>query len=93
MRIAVSNDHAGAPMRDVVFDTLRRLGHEAVDFGADGKCPVDYPDYAVAAVRALARGEVDRAILICGSGIGMSIVANRILVYGVPWPRTFSLPK
>jgi ribose 5-phosphate isomerase B len=78
VKIALSNDHAGAPMRSVVRDVLERLGHEVKDFGAKGDCSVDYPEYAAQALRALARGEVDRAILICGSGIGMSIVANRI---------------
>ncbi len=73
MKIAIANDHAGAPMREVVVK-----GHEIVDCGTDGSCSVDYPDYAVKAVSLLVRRQVDRAILICGSGIGMSIVANRV---------------
>jgi len=78
VKIAFSNDHAGSPMRTAVLQVLKELGHEILDFGADGQCSVDYPDYAVPALQALVRGEVDRAILICGSGIGMSIVANRL---------------
>jgi ribose 5-phosphate isomerase B len=78
MKIAFSNDHAGANMREILLGTLRDLGHEVVDYGADGSCSVDYPDYAMPALLALARGEVERAILVCGSGVGMSITANRI---------------
>lgn len=64
-------------MRTAVVNVVRDLGHEILDFGADGACSVDYPDYALPAIRALLEGKADRAILICGSGIGMSIVANR----------------
>lgn len=78
MKIAFSNDHAGSPMRTAVLQVLKELGHEVLDFGADGQCSVDYPDYALPALQALVKGEADRAILICGSGIGMSIVANRL---------------
>lgn len=65
-------------MRSVVLEVIKGLGHEVVDYGAKGDCSVDYPDFAAPALRALLRQEVDRVILICGSGIGMSIVANRI---------------
>ncbi|MCX7624614.1 MAG: ribose 5-phosphate isomerase B [Candidatus Sumerlaeaceae bacterium] len=78
MRIALSNDHAGAPMRAVIMEVLRSLGHEVIDYGSDGTCSVDYPDYALPALRALLAGQADRVILICGSGIGMSITANRL---------------
>lgn len=78
MRIAFSNDHAGAPMREHLLPLLRELGHEILDFGADGQASVDYPDYASPALRALISGQVERTILVCGSGVGMSIVANRI---------------
>lgn len=78
MRIAIANDHAGASMRDIVIKVLQAHGHEIIDCGTDGSCAVDYPDYAIQAVTKLVQHEVDRVILICGSGIGMSIVANRI---------------
>ncbi|AXA35568.1 MAG: ribose 5-phosphate isomerase B [Candidatus Hydrogenedentota bacterium] len=78
MRIAFSNDHAGAPMREHLLPILKQLGHEVLDFGADGQASVDYPDYASPALRALISGQVERTILVCGSGVGMSIVANRI---------------
>lgn len=64
-------------MRTAVANAVRDLGHEILDYGADGTCSVDYPEYALPAIRALLEGKADRAILICGSGIGMSIVANR----------------
>lgn len=78
MKIAFSNDHAGAPMRSIILAKLQELGHEVIDYGAQGDCSVDYPDYAKPALEALVNGRVDRAILVCGSGIGMSIAANRI---------------
>lgn len=79
MRIAVANDHRGAMVREQVIEHLKKRGHEVVDFGTDSAaCAVDYPDYAAKASRAVASREVDRAILICATGIGMSIAANKI---------------
>jgi ribose 5-phosphate isomerase B len=77
MRIAFSNDHAGAEMRPALLAHLAKKGHEVLDRGVDGTQPVDYPDQAAAAIRELVEGRADRAILICGSGVGMSIAANR----------------
>jgi ribose 5-phosphate isomerase B len=77
MKVAFTNDHAGFPAREQLMKRLHELGHEVVDFGAQSTDSVDYPDYAVPAVEALMRGDVDRAVLVCGSGVGMSIVANR----------------
>ena len=77
MKIAFSNDHAAAEIRDAIVQYLRDLGHEVVDYGERDGRSVDYPDKALPAVRDLAEGKVDRAVLVCGSGIGMSIVANR----------------
>ena len=77
MKIAFSNDHAGFPSRGALLKRLGELGHEVVDFGAKSTESVDYPDYAVPACEALVRGDVERAVLVCGSGVGMSIVANR----------------
>lgn len=65
-------------MREHLLPILKQLGHEVLDFGADGQASVDYPDYASPALRALISGQVERTILVCGSGVGMSIVANRI---------------
>lgn len=77
MKIAFSNDHAALDSRERLIRKLQSLGHEVVDYGVAENRSVDYPDVAKPAVEALARGEVDRTILVCGSGIGMSMVANR----------------
>jgi ribose 5-phosphate isomerase B len=78
LKIAFANDHAGFPARERILVKLRSLGHEVVDFGVSSDSAVDYPDYARPAAQALAQGEVDRAVLVCGSGVGMSIAANRV---------------
>lgn len=60
-----------------MLDKVRSLGHEVIDFGAASEEPVDYPDVIAPAAHALARGEVERAIVVCGSGVGASVIANR----------------
>lgn len=77
MRIAFSNDHAAVAEKGFLVNKLRELGHEIVDYGARTTESVDYPDYIAPAAEALMRGNVDRAVIICGSGVGSSIVANR----------------
>lgn len=78
MIIALANDHAGYILRGLVLEEITRGGHQVLDCGHDGTDSVDYPDYAARAARAVAEGKADRAILICGTGIGMSIAANKI---------------
>ena len=78
MRIAVGSDHRGVEMRGRLVELLLRLGQEVVDIGCHGLVPVDYPDIAAEVGRKVSRGEVDRGILICGSGLGMCIAANKI---------------
>ncbi len=78
MRIAVGSDHRGVELRAKLIAFLEQLGEEVVDAGADGSQPVDYPDVAAAVARKVAGGEVDRGILVCGTGIGMCIAANKI---------------
>jgi len=78
MKIAVGADHLGLPLKDAVKAHLEARGHEVVDFGVTTASPVDYPDVALDVARAVARGEHDRAILICGTGIGMAIAANKV---------------
>lgn len=78
MRIAFANDHAAFAQRQAVLDALRGDGHEVLDFGTKTSEPVDYPDFVAPAAEALAAGQADRAIVMCGSGVGASIVANKV---------------
>ena len=78
MRIAVGADHAGFPLKAPVIEKLRACGHEVVDLGTDRTEAVDYPDYAQAVGEAGMRGEADRGVLVCGSGVGASVAANKI---------------
>jgi ribose 5-phosphate isomerase B len=76
-RWAIANDHAGLPLKATVADAIRALGHELVDLGTNSADSVDYPDFAHALAAKVAAGDVARGVLICGSGIGVSIAANR----------------
>ena len=78
MRIAVGSDHRGVDMRMKLVELLARLGQEVVDVGCHGEGNVDYPDIAAIVARKVAGQEADRGILICGSGLGMCIAANKI---------------
>lgn len=77
MKFAVGADHAGVELKDRLGDVLRARGIEFVDFGADGSVPVDYPDKASEVARAVAAGQADRGLLVCGTGVGMAMSANR----------------
>lgn len=77
MRIAVASDHRGYAVKGRIIELVRSLGHEAVDLGPEGPDNVDYPDYAARVALAVSKLEVDRGILICGTGVGMCIVANK----------------
>ena len=77
MRIALSADHAGYELKDHLVAWLREAGHEAIDLGTNGPESVDYPDYGARLARAIASGDADRGIAVCGSGIGISIAVNR----------------
>ena len=79
MRIIVAADHAGFPLNERVISELRAMGHEITDIGThDGSLPDDYPDYALAVGRAVQGGEVEAGILICGSGVGACVAANKL---------------
>lgn len=78
MDIAVGADHAGYEMKEIIADQLREVGHEVVDVGTDSTDSVDYPDFAAALGRAVIDGRAERGILICGSGAGASIAANKL---------------
>ena len=78
MKIAIGADHLGLPLKNSVRAHLEQLGHEVVDFGVNDPAPVDYPDVAVEVAHAVAAGTFERAILVCGTGIGMAITANKV---------------
>lgn len=78
MRYAVACDHAGYPLKDVVVAELEKLGHEVVDLGAYDEQPSDYPDFARALGLSVASGETPRGVLLCGSGVGASVAANKV---------------
>ncbi len=77
MRIAVGSDHRGVSMRAKIVHLLNNLGHEVDDVGAFNDKSVDYPDVAAVVARKVSKKEADRGILICGTGLGMAIVANK----------------
>ncbi|MCM3635273.1 MULTISPECIES: ribose 5-phosphate isomerase B [Paenibacillus] len=77
MKIAISADHGGFRLKNEIVPFIQSLGHEIVDFGCDCDTSVDYPDYALPVCDLVAEGKADRGILICGTGIGMSIAANK----------------
>ena len=78
MKVAVAADHGGWPLKDTVIATVRGAGHEPIDLGTNSAAPVDYPDFAAAAARAVLRGEAERGIIICGSGVGAAVAANKL---------------
>jgi ribose 5-phosphate isomerase B len=78
MRLALGADHAGFELKNLVAATLREAGHEILDLGTSGPAPVDYPDFAAAVGEAVLDGRVDRGIVICGSGVGASVAANKL---------------
>lgn len=78
MKIAIGSDHAGFALKEDLKKFLKRKGHEVKDFGAYSEESVDYPDFARPAAEAVASGEFDRGIIACGSGVGVTIVANKV---------------
>jgi len=78
MKIAIANDHRGFSMKEQIKTIVSELGHKQVDLGSFDDHPVDYPDMAYAASVAVAKKEVDRAILVCSMGMGMCIAANKV---------------
>ncbi|MBN1452176.1 MAG: ribose 5-phosphate isomerase B [Anaerolineales bacterium] len=91
MKIAVATDHAGFPLKAAVLEVVRAAGHEVLDLGTDSTEPVDYPDYAEKLGRAIQSGQVERGILLCGSGVGASIAANKMAgVYAAVCHDTYS---
>jgi ribose 5-phosphate isomerase B len=77
MRISVGSDHRGVQVKAKLLELLEQLGHEVVDVGTDSTESVDYPDFAACVAKQVAEHSVERGILICGTGIGMAIAANK----------------
>lgn len=78
MRTVIGSDHAGFEMKGTLAKHLRDLGHEVVDVGTNCAEPMDYPDFAEAVGRAVLNGRADRGVLVCGSGVGASVAANKL---------------
>lgn len=78
MKVAIGSDHAGYAMKEIIKKYLNRKGIELEDFGTHSTASVDYPDYAYPVAGAVAKGKFDRGILLCGSGVGMCITANKV---------------
>lgn len=78
MRIAIGGDHAGYELKDELIPLIEGLGHEVLDMGAHSAEPSDYPDFALAVGEAVRDGRADRGVLVCGSGAGVTVAANKI---------------
>ena len=78
MRIAIAADHAGFVLKEKLRRALAEQGHQVTDFGTDSEAPCDYPDFARAAAREVSSGACERGILVCSTGIGMAIAANKV---------------
>jgi len=78
MKIALAADHAGFEYKDRIADMLRKTGHEVLDFGTHDATPVDYPQYGYAVGEAVASGQADRGIVVCGSSLGIAMAANKV---------------
>ncbi|NOY97754.1 MAG: ribose 5-phosphate isomerase B [Chloroflexi bacterium] len=91
MRVAIACDHGGFPLKGTVIEVVRAAGHQVLDLGTDSAASVDYPDYAEKLGRAIQHGEAARGILMCGSGVGASIAANKMRgVYAAVCHDTYS---
>lgn len=78
MQVGIGADHAGYAAKEAAAELIRELGHDVVDYGTDSEESVDYPDFARKVGGAVSSGEVDRGIIFCGSGVGVSVAANKI---------------
>jgi len=78
MRLVIGSDHAGWMLKGIVADHIRKLGHEVIDVGSHDDQPVDFPDIARAVAARIVSGDVERGIMVCGTGVGASIAANKM---------------
>ncbi len=77
MKVAVAADHGGFPLKAAVIACVRAAGHQVLDLGTNSEAAVDYPDFAAAAAEAVQQGRADRALVLCGSGVGAAVAANK----------------
>lgn len=77
-KISIGADHRGVPLKKILVEELKKNGYEVIDVGAQSEDSVDYPDFAIKAAEAVSKGQADRGIVICNSGIGVSISANKV---------------
>jgi ribose 5-phosphate isomerase B len=78
MKLAIGSDHLGFPLKEELKEYIASLGYEVVDYGCFSTDPVDYPDIAVAVAQGVVKGEAERGLLVCGTGIGMAMAANKV---------------
>jgi ribose 5-phosphate isomerase B len=78
MKVAVGFDHAGFPLKKITLEAVRSAGHEPIDMGTNSAEPVDFPDFTEKVGRAIQNGDAERGILVCGSGVGACIAANKM---------------
>lgn len=78
MRVVIGSDHAGFDLKETILTRIREAGHEVVDVGTHDRAPVDYPDFAEALGAAIVEGRANRGVLVCGSGVGASVAANKV---------------
>jgi ribose 5-phosphate isomerase B len=78
MKVAVGFDHAGFPLKQITLEAVKDAGHEPIDMGTNSAEPVDFPDFTEKVGRAIQSGEAERGILVCGSGVGACIAANKM---------------
>ncbi len=91
MKVAVASDHGGFPLKSTIIEAVRAAGHEPIDLGTFGPESVDYPDFSARAGLALQKGDAERAVILCGSGVGACIAANKVKgVYAAICHDTYS---
>lgn len=91
MRIAIACDHAGFPLKQTVIDEVLSEGHDVIDLGTDSPVPVDFPDFTEKLGRSIQNGQAERGILVCGSGVGACIAANKMIgIYACLCHDTYS---
>lgn len=78
MKVAIASDHRGFQVKRKIAELVQQLGHEVLDLGVSNEEAVDYPDFALQVATSVSQGQVDRGILVCGTGIGMSMAANKV---------------